>query len=437
MLRKEKLNTALKKVIVFISSLDKSEPESKKWDFAFFFSNADEGTIALGAEDAEKYRECLSALWEAVASDEQISLRTVERIFQAAIFEALDIGHKRQDDFSVRLQQALQNIQSGLTAPLQRFLVFCPISGLALDGLPIRVGNVEFGVFGNAQLDRFRAAVATHKVDQEQLKIRYDDVEKLGQEKDLFGRVTGAVQVGAIDEEAAESLGIKELRLTADVINFYSDLVPYNYARISLPGDADAARVVIPKLVVEGPQQTSVSTKYARWGRIGELSLTKLWEHDTGRNLGFDRLVKLLSGQRNDLEEKLIAAFQWAGRATKEIRKEEAFVLYTIALESVILADIDSTELTYRLRERTAHLLGSDFESRRDIFSKVRHLYGIRSKIVHSGRYQVTDADLALQRNITKRALIRICTAEEFSAMRNGKELGEWFQNRVLGDHKV
>ena len=124
MLRKEKLNTALKKVIVFISSLDKSEPESKKWDFAFFFSNADEGTISLGAENAEKYRECLSALCEAVASDEQISLRTVERIFQAAIFEALDIRHKRQDDFSVRLQQALQNIQSGLTAPLQRFLVF-------------------------------------------------------------------------------------------------------------------------------------------------------------------------------------------------------------------------------------------------------------------------------------------------------------------------
>ena len=170
MLRKEKLNTALKAVSAFITSLGKLEPLSKNREFDLSFSNADEGAILLGAESAEKYRECLSALWEAVSSDEQISLRTVERVFQAAIFEALDIRQKRQGDFSVRLQQALQNIQSGLNAPLQRFLVFCSVNGLALDGLPSRFGNVEFAVFGDEQLDKFRAAVATHKVDQEQLK---------------------------------------------------------------------------------------------------------------------------------------------------------------------------------------------------------------------------------------------------------------------------
>jgi hypothetical protein len=433
MLREEKLNTALKKVSAFIHSLGNLEPLSKERDFDLLFSNADEGTISLGAESAEKYRECLSALWEAVSSDEQISLRTVERIFQAAIFEALDIRHKREGDLSVRLQQALQNIESGLTAPLQRFLVFCPINGLALDGLPMRVGNVEFAVFGNEQLDQFRAAVATHKVDQEQLKIRYDDVEKLGRKKDLFGRVAAAVEVDAIDGGAAESLAIRHLRLAVDVVNFYSDLLPYNHAHISLPADADTARVVIPKLVVKGTQQTNVSINHAWWGRVGELSLTKLWELDTRRKLGFARLTKLLADERNDLEEKIIASIQWAGRATAEIRKEEAFVLYAIALESMVLADQNPSELTYRLKVRTAHLLANKTESRRDVFSKIGHLYGIRSKIVHSGRYQVTDADLALLRNITKAALIRICTGEEFMSMRTGKELGEWFQDRVLG----
>jgi len=97
-----------------------------------------------------------------------------------------------------------------------------------------------------------------------------------------------------------------------------------------------------------------------------------------------------------------------------------------------VLADADPIELTYRLRVRTAHLLAEQIESRRDLFSKLGHLYGIRSKIVHSGRYQVTDADLALLRNITKAALIRVCTGSEFLSMRTGKELGEWFQDRVL-----
>ena len=130
----------------------------------------------------------------------------------------------------------------------------------------------------------------------------------------------------------------------------------------------------------------SVSTNYAWWGRIGELSLTKLWDLDKRRKLGFDRVAKLLSHQRNDLEEKLVAAFQWAGRATAEIRREEAFLLYAIALESIVLADSDPIELTYRLRVRIAHLLGNSPEARRNIFSKVGHLYDIRSKIVHSGR---------------------------------------------------
>lgn len=433
MLREEKLNTAIKKVSAFINSLGKLEPLSEDRDFDFFFSNADEGTISLGAESAEKYRECLSALWEAVSSDEQISLRTVERVFQAAIFEALDIRQKRQGDFSVRLQQALQNILSGLTAPLQRFLVFCPVNGLASDGLPSRVGNIVFAVFGSKQLDQFRAAVATHNVDQEQLKIRYDDVERLGREKDLFGRVAAAVEVDAIDGGAAESLAIRHLRLVVDVVNFYSDLLPYNHAHISLPAGADTARVVIPKLVVKGTQQTNVSINHAWWGRIGELSLPKLRELDARRKLGFARLGKLLTGQHNDLEKKLIAAFQWAGRATAELRKEQAFVLYAIALESMVLADQNPSELTYRLRVRTAHLLADKTEARRDLFSKVGHLYNIRSKIVHSGLYQVTDADLGLLRNITKAALIRICTGEEFIAMRTGKELGEWFQDCVLG----
>ena len=64
MLREEKLNTVLKKVSAFINSLGKLEPPSEDWDFDFLFSNADEGTISLGAESAEKYRECLSALWD-------------------------------------------------------------------------------------------------------------------------------------------------------------------------------------------------------------------------------------------------------------------------------------------------------------------------------------------------------------------------------------
>ena len=135
-----------------------------------------------------------------------------------------------------------------------------------------------------------------------------------------------------------------------DVVNFYSDLIPYNYAHLSFPGDADASQVVIPQLVVEGSQRSSYSVNHTRWGRFGELSLPKLWESDSRGNLGFSRVAKLVGSQRNDLEEKIIASIQWAGRATAETRREAAFLLYAIALETMVLSDNNPIELTYRLR---------------------------------------------------------------------------------------
>ena len=426
MVQQNNLNAALKVVSAFIESLMSSEMlSSEDRRFDLYFWHAGEGTLFLSAEEAQQYRDCLRALLEAVSSSEQISPPSVERVFQNAIFAALDIRNQRTPEFKARLEQALQELP-------QTFRVYHCVNGLAPEGLPSTVGNVDFVVFDDRQLDKFREAAAKHAVDEEQRELRRQLLEELSQEKDLADHVVAVVTVAAIEGGAAELLATRELRLVIDVINFYSDLIPYNHAHLSLPGDADAARVVIPKLVVDGSQRGGFSVHNTLRGRLGELSLPKLWELDSRRNLGFSRVAKLLGGRRNDLEERIIAAIQWAGRATAEIRKETAFLLYAIALESIVLSDNYRTELTYRLRVRTAHLLADGIDSRRDLFSKLGKLYEIRSEIVHNGRYQVTDADLSLLRSITKAALIRICTGTEFLSMRSGKELGKWFQDRVL-----
>lgn len=433
MVQQNNLNAALKVVSAFIESLMSSEmPSSEDRRFDLYFWHAGEGTLFLSAEEAQQYRACLRALLEVVSSTEKISPRAAEGVFQNAIFGALDIRKQRTPEFKARLDQALQELRQRLTAAPQTFRVYHRVNGLAPEGLPSTVGNVEFVVFDDRQLEQFRSALAKHRVSEEQLELRRQLVEELRQEKDLAGCVVAAVKVPAIEGGAAQSLSTRELWLAIDVINFYSDLIPYNHGHLSLPGEADGANVLIPQLVVEGTQLGSVSVNRTRRGRLGELSLRQLWELDSRRNLGFSRVANLLGGQRNRLEEKIIASIQWAGRATQEIRREESFLLYAIALESIVLSDNDPIELTYRLRVRVAHLLGDDVESRRDLLTKLGDLYKIRSMIVHSGRYQVTDADLSLLRGITKAALIRICTGSEFLSMSSPEELAEWFQDRIL-----
>jgi len=107
--------------------------------------------------------------------------------------------------------------------------------------------------------------------------------------------------------------------------------------------------------------------------------------------------------------------------------------LYAIALESLILIENDREELTYRLRTRIAHLLGGENYSKRGKIAKqVRDLYTIRSRIVHSDKYQVTDADLNLIRYITKASILRILNDEPFSSMTSIQQLVEWFDKKIL-----
>ena len=161
-------------------------------------------------------------------------------------------------------------------------------------------------------------------------------------------------------------------------------------------------------------------------------SLQQLLDTNKKRNLGFSKITDLLTKKRNGLEDRLISAIQWAGKATVEGKKEEAFLLYAISLESLVLLDNEKEELTYRLRTRVAHLLGKDLENRKKISAKVRDLYEIRSKIVHSGWFQVTDADLSLMRLYSKGCILHILNDEPFSSMNSINSLVEWFNERIL-----
>jgi len=51
------------------------------------------------------------------------------------------------------------------------------------------------------------------------------------------------------------------------------------------------------------------------------------------------------SRECNTFEQRVLTAFQWAGRATADDRREEAILLYLIALESLLLGEDVDREL--------------------------------------------------------------------------------------------
>jgi hypothetical protein len=244
-----KLNTSLQAARRFLQGLHNDlESTSDPLGYDILFSQENEGTVMLSGVEAGEYRNCVSLLTSATGGGEVISKSAVERAFQRAIFAALDIRNQRSLGFEARATEAINDLKHTLTRELSPHLVFLPVSGLQVDGLPVNVGTVEFAPFGQEHLAMFRKAVERHQVSAEERDRRVRMLEEDVEEESLVGRTVGILEVSAIDWIAAEQRAFRELRLTADLINFFSDLLPYSHSHLRLTGEAEAARLISPQL---------------------------------------------------------------------------------------------------------------------------------------------------------------------------------------------
>ena len=143
-------------------------------------------------------------------------------------------------------------------------------------------------------------------------------------------------------------------------------------------------------------------------------------------------MSSLLEGN-SSFAGRLVSAFETAGAASVETKPQLSFLLFAIALESVVLGRDTQSEITYQLSARVAHLLASDLKSRKTIVKRVADLYGLRSKIVHAGSTDVSDAEVESIREVCLSTLFALATPPAFVNMTSVDELEGWFKDRMLG----
>jgi hypothetical protein len=244
----------------------------------------------------------------------------------------------------------------------------------------------------------------------------------------IWNLPSARVRVRSKDRKAATLLGERVVRMTVDCINFLADLVPYNFGWLYLPGEAASVAICSPVLSEGG----SFLLQSSRRGPELDFSVETLKNASRLQPLvrKVDKLLK--TGQRRPTDQLYLSAIQWAGRATVEPRREEAFLLFAIALESLILPTSDPIELTYRLRVRTAHLLGATARERERISDETRKLYTIRSKIVHNGYYEITEVELSRVKRMAQQAILALLGSRTAQTCRDKKALDTWFENKIL-----
>jgi hypothetical protein len=144
------------------------------------------------------------------------------------------------------------------------------------------------------------------------------------------------------------------------------------------------------------------------------------------------RLSRLLASDPNEFEQRILSGYALAGAACVDPHPERRFMMYAIALESVVLGKDVQAELTYQLGARLAHLIGNGLRGRQAVASAMNALYRRRSRIVHTGAYGVPRSEASLLWFYCTVALSMLLMSPAFEGFKSNKELEAWFTERML-----
>ncbi|MGO9209308.1 MAG: hypothetical protein ACLPXM_11915 [Terriglobales bacterium] len=425
------LNEALNRLASFVNnlkfgSLPKFESEQNKQisGGTFVIVSRADWTILLAGDDAAEYREIVDELHRGIAKTGHLSKRAVERLTEDFFFGLFATGDRRSEQgFPLTLQDRLHQFKQSLLEGPKSWEIHLPVGGLDPRGLPLAVGKVEFYFFDRPRSEVLASCLAdsARTNPEERAKVAVDLSAELA---GLVDKTVARVVVSGVDFDAACEKAKATIRVTIDTINFYTP-------RAHLLGWLYLTGEVFPQVELVPGFAHGVGAHIGRsWrGPIYPIPLNQIASRP-----GFVRASKMLSmEQPKDLEKRILASMQWAGRAQVDDRREEAFLFYAIALETLLLGRETTGEITYQLATRCANLLGSPgLNQRRAVVRHIKELYRLRSKIVHSGSLEVTDASLGRMRDYAVSSLFIVLEHDPFKSMLTVREFDDWFEGRLL-----
>ena len=382
-----------------------------------FWYREDEGMLSLNWDAYIEYQAVLEKLTRDLAPSGDLSQSLVGSTLQDAMFAVRDVPNRRKPDPSTRVKDALKTLRGITLRPSEPFECWIEIGGLDEKSLPTPFGRVRFVVYTEYQRHRLYRRVKS--------KSR---VLLASRDQRLLGRCFGVVTCDARDIEAARVLAEREVRATVECLNIFYDLIPHNHSWLFLPGEQETTTTTTIVVGVQG----NFARRSSIVGPVGGYTLIRL-RRQKGISKAVTRINRLLQTRpRNEVEEILVTSVRWAGRATVARLREEAFLLYAIALECAVLPSTGEGELSHRLSQRVARLLSGSVDERLKNQKTVRTLYRIRSEIVHSGLYEVREGDLGLIGDITKRVIFKQLADSAVAGLTKTDELEHWYEQRML-----
>lgn len=359
-----------------------------------FWSRAGEGSLHLSADEYRAYHRLVQRARDVLAPDGDLSEAVIDSALQKAIFDVVDSPGTRAADVEVRIGQAVNECRSFIEEPPQEYECWLEVEGLATASLPAAFGATRFVLLGGQEFERLAERVRTeHTVGQEQ---KLSHIETMAD--DLRGRPAAIQCVHARDPAAAVSLATRKLSITLECLNFFADTISYNrHSR----GPDGARRPTVLRIGESGPAialQAALATNGSFWEnrqatQLGTFSIERVHALPDLAGEAVRRVEALLARElRNPVEELLLRAVRWVGRATAAESPEDQVLFSEIALECLTRPGMDR-HTKQHLVVQTAAILDRSHSDGDSIEDEITRLYGVRSELVHDGSREISESD--------------------------------------------
>lgn len=398
---------------------------------AKMFSKEGLGGLSLDREEAGNFEQVLTLLSPDEGQPRGISRATVGALIQEAVLISLDI-HEKQKGTSLddRITAAIKDLREKLKAPLVDWEVWRMVDRLKVPAEGFALGKVLF-CDSNHQ-DAKKAKSRLVEILESTLNPPPPTSIPHYWPDSFSNHTLCRISVKAGDSTAAMQLSDGELHTTMAVLNFFASVVfDLTFLPVVCISDSLSSYDTTEVALTDSPTP-SFSTSHTAHRFTAPFALEEFNGHVQVK-AALEKVDTLLRDQGDiKFRDRLLTAVKWAGKAAASESRENSFLFYAIALESLLLGGKDDVQLSYKLRLRAAHLLGLNSKGRASIRDRVNRLYDLRSAMVHSGKTQIPEADLSSLRIITQSCIIHLLGTDKFKNIATDKVLEEWFENALM-----
>jgi len=368
-----------------------------------FFALGD-NSINFVNENIIKYSDALSRAFD---SDEEI-----KRTYTLKKYESLLLEHfieclskkclaKNEDVSSFVKKLKAESIKT--------FSVFRDIHGIVLNSptSPLLLGG--YTIYEFASQKEFIESKIDSKIDSFPQIWFNDDTEYLIEWKAEARDFEKAIEIADEHFERFELilryvLGSATNRFEVGVLNYQGgrDRRAYILSDIGQVSSSWTLHGPIEPIPLDDPYFVNEDTGYHT-----------VWGFTTKKNL-------------NKFQKRIMLAVEWIGQSMADPSPQSAFIKAVIALEIIFTyneRDIITPSIMNQISESVALILGSSVDERLKIESKVKKLYGLRSKIVHSGHKNISQADYKTLVEIARSVIIKILTSDKLNSVDSVEDL--------------